>query len=129
MPTKKTTTPSVKLYVGLKPYERVLFRAPGKATAGTHPGYLRVIGPFRTLAAAELLRDEGGPPNLETVAQAERVIRERTKRLEAQAVAELRASLHKANTRIGDLERTLREIRHSLAVVCRDHSIKPAEKA
>ena len=67
-----------KIYVGLKlncTSQREVFRAATAPTDNTHGAqYGAVIGPFRTVRAAEFMRDYGrGNPHCLTVADAERL--------------------------------------------------------
>lgn len=67
-----TTT---RLYVGIKPDgTRQTFRSATTPTAESHPCYTAVIGPFRSKAGAEYMRDYGANnPLCRSVPDAERL--------------------------------------------------------
>ncbi|MFA5136954.1 MAG: hypothetical protein WC489_06235 [Patescibacteria group bacterium] len=61
-------------YVGVKSGARAVFTAKKTPTVESHgEKYGYVIGPFRTKAAAELMRDTHPNPHIQTVADAERI--------------------------------------------------------
>lgn len=66
-----------RIYVGCKAGTREVFLSANEPTQESHgKRFAAVIGPFRTLRAAEFMRDNGaGNPHCQTVADAERIVR------------------------------------------------------
>jgi hypothetical protein len=68
----------LRIYVGIVPGRREVFRSEFTPTWETHGKlYRAVIGPFRTLRGAEYMRLHGAHnPHCQTVADAERLARD-----------------------------------------------------
>lgn len=64
-----------RIYLGLTPTKREIFRAPIEPTFASHGAQFNaVIGPFRTARGAKFMRDYGqGNPHCRCVADAERL--------------------------------------------------------